>query len=96
MNISVFLLQIGPNSSIQDVLIVSEEDISSRISKRLTCPQYSVAILAAHCLHRGRGRRGLEISAHFISIRLIRVLFSGELRSSRIDTGEEAPLDNPF
>ena len=46
-----------------------------------TCKKYSSDILLAHSMHRSRGRQGLATSAHFISMRLMKVRFSGVDRS---------------
>lgn len=49
-------------------------------SLSLTWLKYSSAIRRAHSMHMLRGRVGLETSAHLISIRLTRMMFSWVLR----------------
>ena len=49
--------------------------------KHFTCRKYSSDILLAHSMHIGSGRQGLATSAHLMSIRLMKVRFSGVERS---------------
>lgn len=50
------------------------------------CAKYSSEMRPAHSIHCSLGLHGLEMSAHFISMRLIRIRFSGDLRTVLIDS----------
>ena len=60
----------------------------------LTCSQYSSAIRLAHSIHRLTGRQGLDTSAHLMSIRFMRTLFSGVASWEMMEalSGEQLPL----
>lgn len=46
----------------------------------LTCAKYSSEMRPAHSIHSSSGLQGLEMSAHFINMRLTRIRFSGDVK----------------
>lgn len=60
--------------------------MSAALFSGLTCAKYSSEMRPAHSIHCSMGLHGLEMSAHFINIRLIRIRFSGDVRTVLIDS----------
>ena len=60
--------------------------ISAACFSCLTCAKYSSEMRPAHSMHCSMGLHGLEMSAHFINMRLIRIRFSGDVRTVLIDS----------